>query len=113
PAPVSGLFVRACDRPSQLKGLLASLLARPALAGPLERLVVVDDSRNAAAVAEHAAALAEFAARWTQPVHHVTPSLWRDLTAEAQAETPAQAATLAAMLQHDPGYRGKRGGGQG
>lgn len=113
PAPVSGLFVRACDRPSQLKGLLASLLARPALAAPLERLVVVDDSRNAAAVAEHAAALAGFAARWTQPVHHVTPSLWRDLTAEAQAEMPAQAATLAAMLQHDPGYRGKRGGGQG
>lgn len=113
PAPVSGLFVRACDRPSQLKALLASLLARPMLAGPLQRVVVVDDSRNAAAVAEHAAALAEFAARWPQPVHHMTPSLWRGIAEEAQSALPAQAASLAAMLLHDPAYRGKRGGGQG
>lgn len=113
PAPVSGLFVRACDRPQQLKSLLTSLTSRPELAQPMERLVVVDDSRTPAAVAEHAAALAEFAAQWPRPVHHVTPALWRELVAEAQAAAPACAASLGALLLHDPSYRGKRGGGQG
>jgi hypothetical protein len=113
PGPLSGLFVRACDRPNQLKALLASVLAQPALAPALQRLVVVDDSRSAAAVSAHAALLADFAARWPLPVHHLTPALWRELVAEAQQALPAAAASLAALLLHAPAFRGKPGGGQG
>jgi len=113
PAAVAGLFVRACDRPAQLRALTDSMRGREASLAPAERLVVVDDSRDAAAVATQASALRDFSADWKQPVHHLTPSLWKDLVAEMVAELPEHAAVLDNLLQHDPRFRGRSGGGQG
>lgn len=113
PAPVSGLFIRSCDRPAQLKAMLQSFIDAPAEVLPAQRVVVVDDSRSEAAVAEHARMLAHFAAAFPLPVHHVDSARWQAISSEIATSLPQSAAVLGTLLHHDPAFKGKRGGGQG
>ncbi|MCK7594592.1 hypothetical protein [Pseudomarimonas salicorniae] len=103
----AGLFVRACDRPEQLSALLDSL---PDGEAALERLVVMDDSREATSVEQHAARLSSAGGR---EVFHVTPDRWQAFEQALAAELPEHAELLGQLLRHDPGYRGPVGGGQG
>lgn len=107
---VAGLFVRACNRPAQLSALLASLLTNAPSFSASERVVVVDDSTSDAAIDAHARLLQEFAARWPQPVHHVTPSLWRAILTQLSAELPEHAQALAGMLSNGSGKLPGSGG---
>ncbi|MGQ0800088.1 MAG: hypothetical protein ACT4NL_08265 [Pseudomarimonas sp.] len=109
-APVSGLFVRACNRPAQLEALLASLLANASSMTAAERLVVVDDSTSQAAIEAHVRLLQEFAGRWPYPVHHVTPALWRAILQELNTELPEHASALAGVLSNGNGKLPGSGG---
>ncbi len=109
-APVSGLFVRACNRPAQLDAMLGSLLANVTSLSVSERVVVVDDSTSDAAIAAHERLLQDFAARWPQPVHHVTPSHWRTILKELVASLPEHASALGGVLSTGSGKQQGSGG---
>lgn len=113
PAPVGGLFVRACDRPNQLARMLEGFAAEPASLQAAERLVVVDDSRDPASQAEQRRLLEGFAVGSAVPVHGLTAERAESLAAELGRELPEHADSLRALLLADPGYSGRRGGGQG
>lgn len=114
-APVAGMFVRACDRPDQLKTLLLSLRENRECHGGAEPVVVVDDSREAGAVDAHAQMLADFATAAPCAVHHVSPARWSAVVDQLERAAPSVAAgrALRAMVQRDPRYRGRFGGGIG
>jgi len=97
-APIGGLFVRACNRPQQLAALLTTLASRAQALAVCERLVVIDDSTDPAALAAHGQQLEAFAAHWPHPVHHLTPALWRELVTELGNELPEHAHALAEVL---------------
>ncbi len=113
PAPMAGLFIRACDRPAQLVALLDSIAREPAILAQAGGLVVVDDSRDPAAVAAHAAALRALAVATAAPVHHVTPALRDVLVEELCAALPARAAALSPLLRNHPHYGTRSGGAHG
>lgn len=113
PAPVAGLFIRASDRPQQLRAMLAAFSADPDMLHAAGRVVVVDDSRNAESVDAHARLLRDFAAGFPLPVHHVTPDAWVRIVEDLCGGIPEQAGALRALLLHNPQFRGRRGGGQG
>ena len=115
-APVAGLFVLTADRPDALADLLRGLKAQAGTLTVCERLVIVDDSRQQDSVAANAATLAEFAADWTLPLHHVTPALALGWVCELQAELAASAEddayALTAMLTPDAGGPARPGRGR-
>jgi hypothetical protein len=110
PAPLAGLFVRACDRPAQLSTLLASLATRASTLAPCQRLVVVDDSSTPAAAAAHAQLLREFARRWPQPVHHIVGDGWRGIVDDICAALPEHADALTGVLRTNRSKRRGSGG---
>ncbi len=111
-APVSGLFVRACNRPAQLAALLQSLRGRESELRAAQRLIVIDDSTSDAAVATHAQHLTEFAVDWPGPVHHVTPTLWRGMVDELASELPELADALRGVLLTGDNAKGSGGSGR-
>ncbi len=111
-ANVAGLFVRACNRPQQLAALLDSLASRAPSLASAQRLVVVDDSPDPDAVAANGRHLRAFAATWPQPVHHVTPALWREILAALCADLPSQASALSGVLLTPADRRGSGGSGR-
>ncbi len=60
PAPIEALFIRSCGRPTTLRRLLQSLIARP-LPDELTHCIVLDDSRQASEQAEIRRLVEEFA----------------------------------------------------
>src|SRR5688572_27037607 len=80
-SPPRAIFLRACDRPSQLKRLLASLAANEKAWGRRHRYVLLDDSRDATAAEQHAALLAAFARETGAPAMHVGARRWDELVA--------------------------------
>lgn len=86
-APFRALFIRACDRPAQLAGLLRSLAAYEQKFRPGRAYVILDDSRDAAAKARHRTLVDEFcaasgarailfdAAKWQRLLEHLLAAL--------------------------------------
>lgn len=86
PAEFSGLFIRACDRPAQVRRLLESLLDYERRHSPRRRYVLIDDSRQGDNAREHRRLLTEFAAEAGVPVQYVGAEAWTavaDLVARA------------------------------
>lgn len=92
PAEFAGLFIRACDRPSQTKRLLASLLAYEKQFSPKHRYWIVDDSREAANAREHSALLAQFGIQAGVETRYVGPAEWSKLADTYAANTTHAAA---------------------
>lgn len=105
-APFAGVFVRACNRPAQLERLLRSLLDVETRFGAKRRHVVIDDSTDAAAVAEHARLLREFAEASGAPVSHIHRDAWNGIVDSLCDAAPAHADAARGLLA-----RGHEAGG--
>ena len=105
-AQFAGIFIRACNRPTQLERLLRSLLDYEQRFAARRRYTVIDDSTDAAAVARHAELLAEFAQRSGATVSHVQRAGWDAIVADLADASPMHADAARGMLQ-----RGVAGGG--
>jgi hypothetical protein len=112
-APPTAIFVRACDRPAQVRQLLQSLQSHMARFGMSYRVVLVDDSNDSAAMRQHAELLRHFGEASGVPVVHVGQHTWRAVASGLATALPEHAAALNALLQRDMDYRGRRGGGIG
>ncbi len=75
-AEFAGLFIRACDRPQQVKRLLASLVDYEKQYTPRHRYWLVDDSRDTANAREHADLLAKFAAEAGVETRYIGVDEW-------------------------------------
>jgi hypothetical protein len=109
PAPFSALFVRACDRPAQLRRLLDSLLDYERRSGAKRRYVVLDDSRETASVREQQRLVAEFAAAAGVEARHVGGEAWNRAAAWLGREAGA-GASADWLLQRAPERRAHGGG---
>lgn len=112
-APATAVFVRACNRPAQLRRLLQSLGDHYRRFGGALRLVLVDDSTDGDAMREHAALLAEFGQAAGVRTAYIGAARWQAIIDQLAAALPERADALRAMLQRDARYRGRRGGGIG
>ena len=114
-APAQGelgaVFVRACDRPAQFEALLESLSEQERASGRLRRLVVIDDSREAAASARHAAALARRRVDGA-PAVHVDATRWNSFANQLARAVPEAAAAVRYALAA-PADAAQPGGGRG
>jgi hypothetical protein len=75
-ADFAGFYIRACDRPTQLRRLLASLLDYERSYAPGHRYTVLDDSRDSDHARENRRLLAEFGAEAGVHVHYVGHESW-------------------------------------
>lgn len=112
-APFAGLFVRASDRPAQLRQLLATLHEREQLHGGGHAVTVVDDSAEADNTREHRALVASFGDAAGVPVQHLSGDDWSSLAGELLRELPEHAPALRRLLERDRAFGGRRGGGTG
>lgn len=112
-APVTGLFVRACDRPERVRRLFASFVEHEQRHATRLRYVLVDDSRRSESVREHADILRHFGERSGCAAIHITPERWSSLVTGLQRELPGHADALRRVLLRDPGDATPRGGGIG
>jgi hypothetical protein len=99
-AEFAGLFIRACDRPSQTRRLLASLLDYERRYAPKHRYWLVDDSRDAANAREHAVLLAQFGGDAGVETRYVGPAEWSKL-ADAYAVGNAHQAAADWLLRRE------------
>ncbi len=108
---LSNLVVRASDRPAQLQRLLASLHDQAAKHGRRDKLILIDDSRQSAALDEHRRLLAEHAQASGTPVHLVDASRARAIADRLAKAVPAAREILPALLQlgQGAGFGGGRG----
>lgn len=105
----AGVFIRACDRPVQLKRLLASLLVHERRFSAGRRYVLVDDSREPAHAHEHERLLAEFAAEAGVDAAYVGQERWTQV-AEALAKHSGQEKAVDWLLRRQPAHRKHAGG---
>ncbi|HVF35723.1 MAG TPA: hypothetical protein VND91_10415, partial [Candidatus Saccharimonadia bacterium] len=107
-AALRAIFIRACDRPAQLRRLFESLAANEALHRAGHRYVVLDDSKATVSTREHAQLTASFArdAR-VQAIHLGGESR---AAVAARLGAPAPAAARAALGHPDPANTGFGGG---
>jgi hypothetical protein len=114
PAPSAGLFIRACDRPAQLKRLLESLQAHEQRGGSRHALTVVDDSRSPEAMREQARLLREHASVVGEPVRHVDAAAWKRTHEQLAAALPAsQREALDLLIGRERDGRPRTGPGRG
>ena len=111
PAPFFGLCIRACDRPAMVQRLLASVLEHRQRYGSAHRVLLVDDSQDAGHAATHAALLREYAERSGQRADYLGRDGW-DACVGLLARAHGGDA-LKRLLQRDPAFAGRRGGGIG
>lgn len=109
-APLSGLYIRACDRPAQLKALLESLIEQDRRFGLPAPVVVVDDSTDAENARRHRADLAAFAERVSVPARYIGRDAWEAIIDRLERSVgPA----LSPLLKRVNRFAGRRGGGIG
>jgi hypothetical protein len=104
--PFAGVFIRACNRPAQLRRLLESLIACESRFGARRRVVIVDDSSEPAAVAAHRELALDFARRSGAPVVLMDRSHWAGVVAAASKSEPDLSAPLSWLLSHPEGRFG-------
>ena len=97
-APVGGLYLRACDRPAQLQRLLDTLAEDCERRARALAVTVVDDSRDAAAAARHAEAVAAFARRTGTPSRHVGADAWRAVQQRLSEALPEHRASIDLLI---------------
>jgi len=112
-APFAGLFVRACDRPAQLRRLLETLHERERTHGGGHAVTVVDDSTDPANAREQRALLQGFGEAAGVSVQHVSGSDWSGFASALLRELPEHAPALRRLLERDRSFGGRRGGGTG
>jgi hypothetical protein len=112
-APPTAIFVRACNRPEQLRRLLQSLKEHCARFGTCYRVVVVDDSSDTDSVRQHTDLLRHFGEASDCGVVYVGEQRWREIVASLGSAAPEHASAISAMLRRDRGYSGRFGGGIG
>lgn len=105
----AGVFIRACDRPAQVKRLLASLLEHEQRFGARRRYVLIDDSRDAVHAREHQRLLAEFGDNAAVPTVYVGDDAWNQVAQELQQRSGRKDA-VAWLLQRQPKTRTHGGG---
>ncbi len=110
-APVRGLFIRACDRPAQLRRLLLTLQAHASRFGLPAPVIVLDDSRSRDAAREHADLVRQFAEASGQSARYVGAEQWGGWVDSICAQVGGEA--LRALLSRPPRYTGRSGGGIG
>jgi hypothetical protein len=99
-AEFAGLFIRACDRPAQVKRLLASLADYEKQFAPKHRYWLVDDSREAANGREHATLLADFARQAGVETRYIGAAEWSKL-ADAYAAGSEDGAAADWLLRRE------------
>jgi hypothetical protein len=112
PAPFRGVAIRTCDRPDRLARLLDTLADNEARHAPGHRYLVIDDSRDAAAVDCNAALARDLAARAGVEVRHVRPSDWSRALVAWRRARPDAIAAIGALLDREPGAGTAFGGGR-
>lgn len=110
PAPPGAAWIRACDRPTELARLLASLEASRAAHGAVPPVRVIDDSRHAAAADANRRVLADAAARGLD-VRHLADAEIEDLLARLERALPAHRAAIRFLFGRSP-ERARFGGGR-
>jgi len=111
-APFFGLCIRACDRPAQLRALLASLLAYEQRFSPRHRYLVVDDSRDPENAREHQRLVQEFASEAGVQAQCLGREAWDGMVDLLVREVPGGEA-LRVLLQRGANDASPRGGGIG
>ena len=109
-APLSGLYIRACDRPARLKVLLQGLIDHDRRFGLPAQVVVVDDSTEPEHARTHRADLAAFAGQVSVPARYIGRDAW---VALADRLEQGVGPGVAALLRRAEGFAGRRGGGTG
>jgi len=114
PAPLRGVFIRACDRPEQLANLLRSLADYERRHRANRRYVVLDDSVLPACVNEQRDLLREFARTTGCKVNYVGAAERGKLVERMARAQPRAREVLAQLLQREAHPHAQRfGGGRG
>jgi hypothetical protein len=111
PAPLRGVFIRACDRPEQLTQLLASLAEYERTHRAGRRYVVIDDSSLPAHANEQRDLLREFARTTGCTVNYVGSSERGKLVERFAKALPNAKAMVAQLLLRDAKAAVERFGG--
>lgn len=110
PAPLAGLFIRACDRPAQLHDLLHSLIEHDRRYGLPADVIVVDDSTDPDCAAAHRQKLADFGEQVSVSARYVGRPEWDRVIRDLDTRVGPAAG---ALLRRSEGHGGRRGGGIG
>ena len=114
PAPMRGVFIRACDRPPQLANLLRSLTEYERRHRANRRYVVIDDSTLPASVNEQRDLLREFARATGCKVNYTGSAERSKLVDRIAKAVPRARDVLAQLLLRDAHPHAQRfGGGRG
>ena len=92
PAEFAGVFIRACDRPTQVQSLLDSLLEYERRFAPRHRYWLVDDSRDGGNARRHATLLEQFGREVRVETRYVGANEWAAFVGRAAADAPDRAA---------------------
>ncbi len=112
PAPFFGFCIRACDRPAQLRALLASLLEYEQRFAARHRYLVVDDSRDPDCARQHEQLVIEFAQSAGVRANYLGRTAWDGMVELLAREVPGGSA-LRTLLQRSVADATPRGGGIG
>jgi len=112
-APPTAIFIRAFERPQQLRRLLSSLQAHVGRYGTSYRVVLVDDSRTSDAQREHADLLRQFSDASGCAVVHVDSGKWQGIVDVLSSRLGTAAGAISPLLTRDTRFGGRRGGGIG
>lgn len=110
-AELSGIYIRTCNRPAQLKRLLASLAEHHKQFPLPAPMIVVDDSTDTDAANEHRQLCQAFASECA-PARYVGSAEWQALV-EALSKQVDRPEALNALLSRPAQHWGRRGGGIG
>ena len=111
PAPLRGVFIRACDRPDQLAHLLASLSDYERRHRANRHYVLIDDSSSRDAANRHRDLLREFARATGCKLTYVGATEARRLAERLARAVPAAAPVLAGFALGED-KAGRFGGGR-
>lgn len=111
-APFRALVVRTCDRPARLAALLETLAANEAAHRGGHRLVVIDDSRDADAVARNAEVVRSHAAAARIDARHIAPAGWARALERWRRAVPEAAPAIDGLLARDAAGQPRAGGGK-
>jgi len=114
PAPLRGVFIRACDRPDQLANLLRSLTEYERRHRANRRYMVIDDSVLSASVNEQRDLLREFARATGCKVNYIGAAERARIVDKFAKALPRSKEVLSQLLLRDAHPHAQRfGGGRG
>ncbi len=111
-APFRSIVIRTCDRPERLGALLDTLAANEARHRGGHRVVVIDDSREADAVARNAELIRRYADANAADIRHIAPAGWARALERWRRAVPEAAPALDELLARESAGRFRSGGGK-